>query len=80
MKKAPAGITGSFSMLFLMVLGRFPEKLALAYFDPFNMITGLILFAYLELVPAWRHFSDTNVIELYDMSICLVLFYEKSVC
>ena len=26
MEKAPAEITGSFSMLFLMVLGRFPEK------------------------------------------------------
>ena len=30
--KAPAGITGSFSMLFLMIFGRFPEKFSLGIF------------------------------------------------
>ena len=34
MEKAPAGITGSFSMLFLMVLGRFPEKFGFGIFFP----------------------------------------------
>ena len=32
LEKAPAGITGSFSMLFLMVFGRFPEKFSLGIF------------------------------------------------
>ena len=32
LKKAPAGITGSFSMIFLMVFGRFPEKFSLGIF------------------------------------------------
>ena len=32
MEKAPAGITGSFSMLFLMVFGRYPEKFSLGIF------------------------------------------------
>ena len=34
MEKAPAGIMRSFSMLFLMVLGRFPEKFSLGIFFP----------------------------------------------
>ena len=32
MEKAPAGITGSFNMLFLMVFTRFPEKFSLGIF------------------------------------------------
>ena len=43
MEKAPAGITGSFSMLFLMVFGRFHEKFSFGIFFP---LQHLILFAY----------------------------------
>ena len=39
MEKAPAGITGSFSMLFLMVLGRFPEKFSFGIF-PLIVVPG----------------------------------------
>ena len=47
MEEAPAEITGSFSMLFLMVLGRFPEEFSFSISPPpFSMITGLILFAH----------------------------------
>ena len=35
-EKAPAGFTGSFSMLFLMVFGRFPEKFILGILLPFQ--------------------------------------------
>ena len=46
MEKAPAGITGIFSMLFLMVFGRFPKKISFGIFPrPLGMIIGLILFA-----------------------------------
>ena len=34
LEKAPAGITGSFSMLFLMVFGKFPVKFSLGIFFP----------------------------------------------
>ena len=53
MEKAPAGITGSFSMLFLMVFGRFPEKFSFGiYFSPLKPNTiclwnsGAILHTY----------------------------------
>ena len=46
MGKALAGITGSFSMLFLMVFGRFPEQFSFGVFFLLSLITGLILFAY----------------------------------
>ena len=56
MEKAPAGITGSFSMLFLMVLGMFSEKIS---FDIFFPLLNLILFAYMWLLQShgevvWR--------------------------
>ena len=34
MEKAPAGITGSFNVLFLMVLGRFPERFSFVHIFP----------------------------------------------
>ena len=43
MEKAPAGITGSFNMLFVMVFRRFPEKFSFGIFSPFQ---NPMLFAY----------------------------------
>ena len=44
LEKAPAGITGSFSMLFLMVFGRFPEKFSLGiFFSPLKPNTIRLL-------------------------------------
>ena len=39
MEKAPAGITGNFSMLFLMVFGRYPEKFSLGIFCPLQPVS-----------------------------------------
>ena len=52
MEKAPAGIMGSFSMLFLMVLGGFLKKSALAYFCPLqhDYRSNTIRLGYVELM------------------------------
>ena len=43
MEKAPAGMTGNFSMLFLMVLGRFSEKKS-AYSNTSTILLSIIVF------------------------------------
>ena len=52
MKTAPAGITGSFSMLFLMVFGRYPEKFSLGIFFPLQPVyrsnTIRLLFVFIK--------------------------------
>ena len=51
MEKAPAGITVSFSMFFLRVFGRYPEKFSLGIFSPFRSNTIRLLVNYVNACP-----------------------------
>ena len=75
MEKAPAGITGSFSMLFLMVFGRFPEKFSFGIFFP---LQNLILFAYLRFVNKNKE-SMIIIISKYGFVCIICIIIKKGV-
>ena len=54
MEKAPAGLTGSFSMLSVMVFRRFHEKFS---FDIFFPLQNPILFAYTRCLVRSAHLA-----------------------
>ena len=64
MEKAPAGIMGSFSMLFLMVFGRFPEKFSFGiFFSPSKPNTGTIrLIIYISSKKKKRFFNQCEIV------------------
>ena len=69
LEKAQAGITGSFSMLFLMVFGRFPEKFSLGiFFSPskpntIRLFDG-VLWPHHYVGRAWKPKGDTKLMNI----------------
>ena len=67
MEKAPTGITKSFSMLFLIELGGFPEKFSLGIFFP---LQNLILFAYRHTCAIGKKNCECSYITFDQAGIC----------
>ena len=78
MENVPAGITGSFSMLFVMVFRRFPEKFSLGIFFSLQYP---ILFAYRIIMILNCFRSGVCVTYIFWFSITThLLYFMLSIC